>query len=416
MKHLLVFILLSVVAGSSYAGRFLPSKGKPVGNQFIVVLKDDAFSLQAREALLRKLAKQHGAEVTHIYNVVLNGGVMRMPGSKAEALAQNPLVDYVEQDSVVQLIVPSVIVPSLNAPSAIVASDFTTESPVPSWGLDRIDQQKLSLDNSYSFNSLGTAVTAYVIDTGIFKSHSDFANEFDPNATRASISTDTVGDGQNGIDCNGHGTHVAGIIGGLRYGVAKNVNLVAVRVLDCNGSGSWSGVIAGVDWVTEKAVFPAVANMSMAGTASTAVDTAVANSIAAGITYTIAAGNSNRDACLVSPARVPAALTVAATTNTDERASYSNYGTCVDIFAPGSSITSAWNTSTTATATLSGTSMSAPHVDGVAALYLQNHPDATPSNVGDAILKYATKRVVTNAGKRTTTSVVYSLIPIDPAQ
>jgi len=227
---------------------------------------------------------------------------------------------------------------------------------------------------------------------------------------RAFVAYDAVGDGQNGIDCNGHGTHVAGTIGGATYGVAKNVTLYTVRVLDCSGSGTNASVIAGVDWVTAHAVKPAVANMSLGGGADAALDAAVTNSINSGVTYAIAAGNSRRDACKFSPARVPLAITVAATTNTDTRASYSNYGTCVDLFAPGSSITSAWYTSTTATNTISGTSMATPHVAGVAALYLQAHPTATPTEVTNAIKAAATPNVVIDP-KGSPNLLLYSLIP-----
>ncbi len=234
-------------------------------------------------------------------------------------------------------------------------------------------------------------MTAYIIDTGIRPTVSDFGG-------RASIGTDTVGDGQNGVDCNGHGTHVAGTIGGTKYGVAKSVSLVAVRVLDCSGSGTWSGVIAGIDWVTAHHTANAVANMSLGGGASSAVDTAVANSVASGVTYAVAAGNSNADACTSSPARAPSAITVGATTSTDARASYSNFGTCVDLFAPGSGITSDWNTSDTATNTISGTSMATPHVVGSAALYLGDNKGSSPATVTTALLNAATPNKVTAAG------------------
>ncbi|MCS6843544.1 MAG: S8 family peptidase [Caldilineales bacterium] len=222
------------------------------------------------------------------------------------------------------------------------------------------------------------------------------------------MGTDTVGDGQNGNDCNGHGTHVAGTVGGTTYGVAKQVQLIAVRVLNCSGSGSTSGVIAGVDWVTANAVKPAVANMSLGGAASTSLDNAVTNSINSGVTYAIAAGNSNRDACKFSPARVADALTVGATTNTDARASYSNFGSCLDLFAPGSSITSAWHTNDTATNTISGTSMAAPHVAGVAAQYLQTNPTASPATVRNAIVNNATTGVVGNPGRNSPNRLLFT--------
>ncbi len=245
-------------------------------------------------------------------------------------------------------------------------------------------------------------MTAYIIDTGIRFSHNEFGG-------RAVSGFDAV-DGGSADDCHGHGTHVAGTVGGTTYGVAKGVALVAVRVLDCSGSGSTSGVIAGVNWVTSNHTAKAVANMSLGGSPSTSLDTAVTNSIASGVVYAIAAGNSNRDACKFSPARTPNAITVGATTSTDARASYSNKGTCLDLFAPGSSITSAWYTGNTATNTISGTSMATPHVAGVAALYLQGHT-ATPQAVRDAIVNAATANVVGNAGRGSPNRLLYSLIP-----
>jgi subtilisin family serine protease len=218
-----------------------------------------------------------------------------------------------------------------------------------------------------------------------------------------------INDGNGTNDCNGHGTHVAGTVGGSTYGVAKNVTLYAVRVLGCNGSGSNSGVIAGVNWVTSNRVLPAVANMSLGGGASSALDTAVNNSINAGVTYAIAAGNSNANACSYSPARVAAAITVGSTTNTDARSSFSNFGTCLDLFAPGSGITSAWHTNDTATNTISGTSMATPHVAGVAALYLQTNPGASAATVRNALVGNATSGKVTGPGSGSPNLLLYSI-------
>jgi subtilisin family serine protease len=289
------------------------------------------------------------------------------------AIAADSRVAYVERDGLVEA--------------------STTQSGA-TWGLDRIDQRNLPLSDTYTSTNDGAPVTAYIIDTGIRFSHAEFGG-------RAVSGYDAV-DGGSADDCNGHGTHVAGTVGGTTYGVAKGVRLVAVRVLNCAGSGTTSGVIKGVDWVTANHVTSAVANMSLGGGASTALDTAVKNSIAAGVSYAIAAGNGNKggvaqDACKYSPARVAEAMTIGATDKTDGKTSWSNYGNCVDWFAPGSGITSAWYTSNTATDTISGTSMATPHTAGAAALYLQSNPGASPQQVRDALFANATKGIVTSS-------------------
>ncbi|GLF93629.1 S8 family peptidase [Streptomyces yaizuensis] len=327
-----------------------------------------------------------GVTPKYTYRSAVKGFAAKMSAARAAELAADPRVAYVEQDAKVRL----------NATQANAT-----------WGIDRIDQRDLPLSTTYTYNTTAAGVNAYIIDTGIRTSHSDFGG-------RASVGTDTVGGGQNGQDCHGHGTHVAGTVGGTTWGVAKAVNLIAVRVLNCQGSGTNAGVIAGVDWVTANARKPAVANMSLGGGANTTLDNAVTNSIASGVSYAIAAGNGNIfgqpvNACTVSPARVPNAITVGATDRTDRRASFSNFGTCLDIFAPGVSVTSAWSTNDTATNTISGTSMAAPHVAGVAALHLAANPGVTPAQVRDAIVNNATNNKVINPGTGSPNKLLYSL-------
>lgn len=286
--------------------------------------------------------------------------------AELEAVRLDPAVSFVAEDGV-----------------------FTTQATQSNvtWGLDRIDQRTLPMSGTFTYNSTGAGVRAYIIDTGINSAHSEFSGRLGAGYT-------AINDGRGTNDCNGHGTHVAGTVGGTTYGVAKSATLIPVRVLDCNGSGTNSGVIAGMNWVAGQGG-GAVANMSLGGGASTATDEAVARMTSAGITTVVAAGNENQNACNVSPARAASAITVGATTSTDARASYSNFGTCVDIFAPGSSITSAWIGSGSATNTISGTSMASPHVAGVAAQYLQLNPGASPTTVTNALIGNATTGVVT---------------------
>ena len=338
--------------------------------RFIVVFKDFATPQAAPAA--REISGRFGVRPDAVYEHALKGFAVSLPPGLAAKLAADDRVAYVEQDAEVTA---------------------TTTQTGATWGLDRIDQRALPPSGTYSYTATGAGVTAYIIDTGIRFSHGEFGG-------RATSGYDAV-DGGTADDCNGHGTHVAGTVGGSSYGVAKSVALVAVRVLDCGGSGSTAGVIAGIDWVTgnHDAGSPAVANMSLGGGASTALDTAVQNSIGDGVSYAIAAGNGNQggraqDACKYSPARVSEAMTVGATDKTDTKTSWSNYGNCVDWFAPGLSITSAWNTSDTATNTISGTSMATPHTTGVAALYLEGNPGATPAAVRTALYDNTTKGVV----------------------
>jgi subtilisin family serine protease len=339
---------------------------RAIPGQYIVVMdqdpvgKDGDYFIAARAA--DYMVAAYGGEVSHVYAYALNGFAARMTEEEAINLSNDPRVKFVEEDSVVEATI--------------------TQSNAP-WGLDRIGQRDLPLNGIYSYTTTGSGVNAYIIDTGIRRTHTQFGG-------RAVIGFDAVGDGQNTNDCNGHGTHVAGTVGASTWGVAKSVRLFAVRVLNCSGSGTNSGVIAGVNWVTSNHIKPAVANMSLGGGASSALDTAVNNSINAGVTYVVAAGNSNTNAANSSPARVAAAITVGSSTINDTRSSFSNFGSVVDIFAPGSSIRSTWRTSDTATATLSGTSMASPHVAGVAARVLQSSPSASPATVRNTIVNNAT--------------------------
>ncbi|HBA87794.1 MAG TPA: serine protease [Geobacter sp.] len=364
-----------------------------IPGRYIVVFRAGAEGHEVTAAV--DAAARLGGKVHYTYTDALQGFAATLPEAALQGLRHNPNIEYIEADQTVSL-------------------DILTSQSVSTWNLDRIDQKYLPLNGSFNYLNTGLGVTAYIIDTGIRPSHAEFADAAypaDPAKRRASVGYDAVNDGRNGIDCNGHGTHVAGTIGGLNYGVAKDVTLVAVRVLDCSGSGTVSGVVSGVDWVTghKKALAPAVANMSLGGRSSTALDNAVKTSIGSGVTYAVAAGNDRQDACRTSPARVPAAITVGATTLTDARASYSNYGACLDLFAPGSSVTSAWNSSDTATNTISGTSMATPNVTGVAALFLQGNWEASPATVSSALTGSSTKGVVTNPGNKSPNRLLYTV-------
>lgn len=351
-----------------------PVAGALIEDSYIVVLKDSGVGKNQVRAAASSLVQEYGGEVRHSYTNAVRGFSASMSAAQAARLADDPSVAYVEQNRV------------------MTATD--TQSPVPSWGLDRIDQESLPLDDSYTYGNSGAGVTAYIIDTGILNSHEDFGG-------RAVSGTDTVDGDDDATDCAGHGTHVAGTVGGSAHGVAKEASLVGVRVLDCSGSGSFDGVIAGIDWVTadHEAGEPAVANMSLGGGFSQAVNDAVSAAVADGVTFALAAGNDYAaDACDGSPSSTPEAITVGATQDDDARAEYSNIGSCVDIFAPGSDITSAWYTGDTDTNTISGTSMATPHVAGAAALVLGGNPAATPAEVGDALTGAALQDVVTDPG------------------
>ncbi len=366
-RLVVLFFVAVALAGQAAVARAPLALGR-----YIVTLRD---SVSDPAAIARQHTGLLGGTVGNVYRHALKGYSATLPQVLLARLLADTRVVSVEPDS-------------------IMHADTTQTGAT--WGIDRIDQRDLPLSGTYTYNNTGAGVTIYIIDTGIRFSHSQFGG-------RASSGVDKI-DGGSADDCNGHGTHVAGTAAGSTYGVAKGASIVAVRVLNCSGSGATSGVIAGVDWVTgnHQAGQPAVANMSLGGSGNSALDTAVRNSIADGISYAVAAGNGNflgiaANACNPSPARVAEAMTIGATTTSDAKASYSNFGSCVDWFAPGSGVTSAWNTSDTATKSISGTSMASPHTAGVAALYLQGNPSSSPAAVRQALFDLTTKNKVTSA-------------------
>ncbi|MEP6731645.1 MAG: S8 family serine peptidase [bacterium] len=338
--------------------------GDPIPGRYIVQFKSGGADAVTNAKYVERTA---GGVTSYVYTKVLNGAAMQLGDDAAAALRSDPRVLSVDQDQTV----------SIN----------TTQNNPPSWGLDRIDQKNLPLSNSYTYGLTGAGVTAYILDTGLNFAQADFTG-------RASAGIDEITSGGGSVDCNGHGTHTAGTVGSATYGVAKGVKIVAVRVLDCNGSGSFAGVIAGIDWVTTHATLPAVASMSLGGSNFAPLDTAVAHSIAAGIPYVIAAGNSSANACTESPGNTPGAITIGATTIADGFASFSDRGPCVALNAPGVNITSLWLGASGTTNTISGTSMATPHVSGVVAMYLQAHPTATPAQVRAAVIAGATANVI----------------------
>lgn len=407
MKMPLLAIAVSMALSGNVLAAELHHAQRPIEGRYIVVFKDEAM----REALQRKsrpgmalpsrvvdgekeldtrtaveetaveLAARSGdLAVETIYSNAINGMSVRAGRAGLSRLLSDPRVAFVEEDSVI---------------SANIIQTGAT------WGLDRVDQRLRPLNGTYAYSTTASNVRVYIIDSGIRATHSDFGNRVLAGAT-------AINDGRGTTDCNGHGTHVAGTVGGAVWGVAKGVRLVPVRVLDCAANGSLSGVIAGVDWVRNNVAKPAVANMSLGGGASSALDTAINNLVNRGVTVVVAAGNESANACNYSPARVPSAITVGSTTSSDARSSFSNYGSCLDIFAPGSAIKSAWYNSDTATQISSGTSMASPHVAGAAALYLSTTPSALPAAVRNALVNKASSNVVSSPGPGSPNKLLYT--------
>lgn len=389
---------LAVASAATSAPLNIPEGNRVIADQYIVVLKPEAARTPVRNIALGLVGNVGGGELLQVYDRALKGFAVRLPEIAARALANHRSVAYIEQDQFLELV------------------DTQTNA---GYNLDRADQVTLPLSGTYSYPAnAGVGAHVYVVDTGLRSTHVEFAGRigagrnFAPNSSGGLLCSllginCPVADPTNTSDCNGHGTHVSGTAMGTSYGIAKKALIHPVRVFGCANSTSTSTIIAGVDWITANRILPAVANMSLGGGASTALDTAVTNLINSGVTVVVAAGNENADACGSSPARVPAAITVGATTRTDARASYSNFGTCLDVFAPGDQVVSASFQSDTGTSTLSGTSMASPLVAGIVARYLAVTPGATPAQNASTLIGSATPNLVTNPGAGSPNRLAY---------
>ncbi|MCP3144977.1 S8 family serine peptidase [Pyxidicoccus xibeiensis] len=357
-------------------------RARAVPNEYIVVLRDSTQEVRQQGAanIARELVSLNGGKVLRTYEHTIHGFLANMSEVEVRGLLTDPRVAYVQENGLLR-----------------VSATQTNAT----WGIDRIDQRDLPRNSTYTYNVDGTGAHAYILDSGIRLGHTEFTG-------RIGNGYDFIDNDSDPTDCHGHGTHVAGTVGGTTWGVAKKVTLHGVRVLDCTGYGSDAQVIGGMDWVAANHIKPAVANMSLGDVAIPAIDDATERLIAAGVTTVVSAGNESDNACDYSPARAPSAITVGSTTSSDSRSSFSNYGTCVDIFAPGSSITSSSNSGNTSSTSMSGTSMSSPHVAGAAALYLSANPTATPAQVRDALVNNATPNKVTSPGTGSPNRLLYT--------